>query len=323
MSAKANPTLIGAFVLAAIGLFVAAVLLLSEGALFSKKRHYVLFFENSVTGLIVGSPVSFRGVKVGTVTDITLQVDPETEQIYIPVHIEIEPRHFSPAVSRGEKHSGDFDLQDLVDQGLRAQLQIHSFITGQLFIQLDYYPDEKPRYVGAVTQYPEIPTVPSLLDKLGGKLENYSYETLLDNLAATLSGLERLVNSPELMDTVRSLNGVLKNTDTLMGNLQQQIPSVSSNLDRTLIEAQKAVKEIRTLTGNLNSHTENLSTRLEQSMTTIESAFSSLGEQLSGDSELHYQLSGTLRELTESARSLRILSDTIERNPETLLKGKQ
>ncbi|HHS83815.1 MAG TPA: MCE family protein [Gammaproteobacteria bacterium] len=323
MSKKANPTLIGLFVVAAVGLFVLATFLLSDGSLFSKKKHYVLFFENTVTGLTVGSPVSFRGVKVGTVTDITLQVDPETEQIYIPVHIEINPRRFSTAAGKGETSSGSFDLQSLVDRGLRAQLQIHSFITGQLFIQLDYYPNETPKYVGAITSYPEIPTVPSLLDKLGGKLENYSYEKLLDNLAATMSGLERLVNSPELMDTIHSLNKVLQNVDTLVGNLDGQIAPISSNLNKTLVDAQKALADIRAVTGNLDNHAETMSASFEQSMAQANEAFSSLGEQLSDDSELHYQLSRALQELTESARSLRILSDTIERNPETLLKGKK
>ncbi len=323
MSKKANPTLIGLFVVTAIGLFILATFLFNDGALFSKKKYYVLFFENTVTGLTVGSPVSFRGVKVGTVTDITLQVDPQKKQIYIPVHIEIEPRRFSTAASEGETVSGSFDLQNLVDRGLRAQLQIHSFITGQLFIQLDFYPHETPQYVGAINGYPEIPTVPSLLDKLGGKLENYSYEKLLDNLAGTMSGLEQLVNSPELMDTVRSLNKVLKNVDTMISNLDKQVTPISSNLNRTLVDAQKALAEMRTLTSNLDSHAESMSATFEQSMTQANAAFSSLGEQLSDDSELHYQLSRVLQELTESVRSLRILSDTIERHPETLLKGKK
>jgi len=165
-------------------------------------------------------------------------------------------------------------------------------------------------------------TVPSLLDKLGGKLENYSYEKLLDNLAATMAGLERLVNSPELMDTLQSLNRVLKNVDTLVGNLDGQITPISSNLNKTLLDAQKALADLRTMTGNLDRRAETMAGSFERSMAEANRAFRSLGEQLSEDSELHYQLSRALQELTESARSLRILSDTIERNPETLLKGK-
>jgi len=320
MSKKANPTLIGLFVVAAIGLFTLAIFLFSDSSMFSKKSHYVLFFENSVTGLTTGSPVSFRGVKVGSVTDITLQVDPETKQIYIPVYIKIEPRRFSTATGTGET---SFDLHGLVERGLSAQLQIHSFITGQLFIQLDYYPYKNIKYVGTATDYPEIPTVPSLMDKLGGKLENYSYEKLLDNLAATMSGLEQLVNSPELMDTVKSLNRVLKNVDTMVNNFDSQITPVSSSLNKTLADAQKALADIRTMTDNIDSHAEIMSASFEQSMAEANDAFNSLGEQFSDDSELHYQLSRALQEITESARSLRILSDTIERNPEALVKGKK
>ncbi len=323
MSRKANPTVIGLFVVGAIGLFLLAAFLLSEGTLFSKKRHYVLFFENSVTGLTVGSPVSFRGVKVGTVTDITLQVDPETEQIFIPVHIEIEPRRFAIARGREAEPSEHFDLQSLVDRGLRAQLQIHSFITGQLFIQLDYHPDEPPRYVGGLTRYPEIPTVPSLLDKLGGKLQNYSYEKLLDNLAATMTGLERLVNSPELMEAVHGFNRLLKRVDTLVAHLDSEVGPLATNLNQTLAEAQRALADIRRATDRLDGHAGQMAASFENSMAEANAAFRALGEQLSDDSELHYQLSHALQELSESARSLRILADTIERNPETLLKGKR
>ncbi len=323
MSKKANPTLIGLFVVGAIGLFLLAAFLLSEGTLFSKKRHYVLFFENSVTGLTVGSPVSFRGVKVGTVTDITLQVDPETEQIYIPVEIEIEPRRFAIVVGHDAQPSEHFDLQSLVDRGLRAQLQIHSFITGQLFIQLDYHPNEPAKYVGGLTRYPEIPTVPSLLDKLGGKLQNYSYEKLLDNLAATMTGLERLVNAPELMEAIHAFNQVLKRVDGLVAHLDSEVEPLSANLNQTLVEARKALADIRQVTRRLDGHTERMAASFEDSMAEANAAFRTLGEQLSDDSELHYQLSRALQELTESARSLRILADTIERNPETLLKGKR
>ncbi len=322
MSRKANPTLIGLFVIAALGLFLLAVFLLSDGAMFSRKRHYVLFFENSVTGLNEGAPVSFRGVKVGTVTDITLQVDPQTEQIYIPVHIEINPRRFSIATGEG-KAPASFDLQNLVERGLRAQLQIHSFITGQLFIQLDYYPGKPAKYAGVMTEYPEIPTIPSLLDKLGGKLENYSYEKLLDNLAATMAGLERLVNSPDLAESISSLNRTLKSVDSMVTNLDGQIAPLSSRLDRTLLDVQQVVTEIRTLTRNLDSHAETMSASFQHTMERANEAFGTVGEQLSDDSDLHYQLARALHELTESARALRNLADTIERNPETLLKGKK
>ena len=323
MSRRANPTVIGLFVVTAIGLFLLAVFLLGDDTLFSKKRHYVLFFENSVTGLSEGSPVSFRGVKVGSVTDIALRVDPRTEQIYIPVEIEIDPKRFSLAREKGETASGSFDLQSLVDRGLRAQLQIHSFITGQLFIQLDYYPHEPPKYAGILTRYPEIPTVPSLLDKLGGKLQNYSYEKLLDNLAATMTGLERLVNSPELAEAIRSFNQVAKEVNALVENLDKQITPLSTGVDETLRDTRKTLAEIRKLTGNLDDRAETMASSFEHSMAEANEAFRSLGAQLADDSELHYQLSRALQELTESARSLRNLADTIERNPETLLKGKR
>jgi len=115
-----------------------------------------------------------------------------------------------------------------------------------------------------------------------------------------MTGLERLVNSPELAEAIRSFNQVAKEVNALV-----------------------ELAEIRKLTGNLDDRAETMASSFEHSMAEANEAFRSLGAQLADDSELHYQLSRALQELTESARSLRNLADTIERNPETLLKGKR
>ena len=94
MSKHANPTLIGAFVVGAVILAVAAVLLLSSGDLFVQKPRFVLYFKGSVKGLNIGSPVTFRGVNIGTVTNIQLVMGVSESDIRIPVIIEINPANF-------------------------------------------------------------------------------------------------------------------------------------------------------------------------------------------------------------------------------------
>src|SRR5512143_1986566 len=92
MSKKANKTLIGAFVVGAIALIIAGVVIFGSGKLFAPVRKFVMVFAGSVKGLNVGSAVIFRGVKIGAVTDIQLRVDPKNMTAVIPVYVEIDPR---------------------------------------------------------------------------------------------------------------------------------------------------------------------------------------------------------------------------------------
>jgi len=133
MSKQASPTLIGAFVAGAVGLIVAGVLIISGGKLLiTDKTSFVLYFQGSVNGLNIGSPVTFRGVKIGTVTDIQLVVGDRDADIQIPVIIEIDNTKFISSRT-GKPRMGDDDgIDDLINAGMRAQLQLQSLLTGQL-----------------------------------------------------------------------------------------------------------------------------------------------------------------------------------------------
>ena len=75
MAKQANKTMIGLFVVGAIVLLVAAIVLLGSGRYFKKTHRYVAFFEGSVKGLAVGAPVMFRGVRIGKVEDFAVYVE--------------------------------------------------------------------------------------------------------------------------------------------------------------------------------------------------------------------------------------------------------
>lgn len=141
MSKEANKTLIGAFVVGAVFLLVAAVLIFGSGKFFRKTYKAVMFFEGSIKGLNVGSPVMFRGVKVGTVTDINLILYAKDLSMRTTVIAEFDPERWT--LVGGER--GDVKrLQLVIDRGLRAQLQMQSFVTGQLMIALDFFPASRP-----------------------------------------------------------------------------------------------------------------------------------------------------------------------------------
>src|SRR5208337_4346120 len=165
MSKQANTKLIGGFVVGATVLIVAGILLFGSVKIFSHERQFVLFFNDSVKGLSIGSPVDFKGVKVGEVIDIKLILDRKDLSLGIPVFIKIDPG----AISYGGSESAMMKMieaklkghekfiQLLIDSGLRATLEMQSLVTGQLGIHMDFYPDTPIRLIGTEPGYTEIP----------------------------------------------------------------------------------------------------------------------------------------------------------------------
>src|SRR5512135_2362494 len=137
MSKKASKTLIGAFVLGAVVLIVAGVVVFGGGKFFKKTIKYVMFFDGSVKGLQVGAPVTFRGVKIGEVTDMVLRFDPSNLAVMIPVYVEIDPEKFLGSDTLKKAKPGQY-YRALLDKGLKARLELQSFVTGLLMIGVDF-----------------------------------------------------------------------------------------------------------------------------------------------------------------------------------------
>jgi paraquat-inducible protein B len=320
MSRRANPTLIGAFVVGALVLAIAGVLLLGSGNLFVNKPRFVLYFKGSVKGLSVGSPVNFRGVNIGTVTNIRLVMGMSPSEIRIPVTIEIDPASFVRGKQMIKQMSAQSkeNINRLIRAGLRAQLQLQSLLTGQLFIQLDFYPGTPVERVGG-TEYPEIPTIPTPIEKITKKLEDFPVEKIMNNILSTSEGVNALVNSPELHQAALSLNEALKSIDGLVksSELQQSIASLHTALD-----------ELGTLSRNLNGRLEPLSSdmhaMLDESRLAMAQARATLEstQHLVNDQKLLYSIDNALAEITAAARSIHELSDFLERQPQSLLRGK-
>src|SRR5690349_5924191 len=161
MNKKISPALIGAFVIGALALIVIAIVVFGSGRLFRQTRDFVLYFDNSVNGLRIGAPVKIKGVEVGSVKDIRLQLE-RTEEPKIPVIIEIDLEKFT---SRGATIAAQtaMDRQALqrviVERGLRGQLEMESLVTGLLYVSLDFFPGTPIHLVQRTDgdyKYPEI-----------------------------------------------------------------------------------------------------------------------------------------------------------------------
>ena len=159
MNKKISPALIGAFVLGAVGLLVIAILVFGSGRLFRQTKEFVLYFDNSVNGLRVGAPVKFKGVEIGSVKDIRLQLEKNQELNKIPVIIEIDLEKLTSRGATAVVAENRESFQEaIVERGLRGQLLMESLVTGLLYVGLDFFPDTPIRLVqqpAAITNIPK------------------------------------------------------------------------------------------------------------------------------------------------------------------------
>lgn len=326
MSKQASRTLIGAFVLGASALVVAAIIIFGSGKFFKKTFRYVLFFEGSVKGLSVGAPVIFHGVNVGRVTDIRLTFNGKDLTILIPVYIEIDP-------AKARVISGDLEkeayFEAFIDKGLKAQLQMQSFVTGQFLINLDLYPEKPVRLVGIEKEYPEIPTISSTMEELTKTLQELPIKELIQKLNHAVESIDQVAGSPELKESIHSLNQTLKSFDRLANNVDSHVGPLASQVSgaadaalSAFVQAEKTLKMEEGAPGQIAvSIKETLAAArvaLEETQEAVE-GFKQIGAQ---NANLGYEISRTLGEISALTRSLRSLADYLDRHPESLLKGK-
>ena len=333
MSKKSNPAMIGAFVVGAVGLLALGVALFGGSELFKKRVNYVAYFEEQTKGLRVGSNVILNGVRVGYVSEIALLIDEERYETLTRVTLEILPDTYIP-VRDGTPIAADLrDViphDELINQaGLRAQLEIESFVTGQLLVRLDLRPDTPIRMAGIESDYPEIPTIRSDIQELLARMQrwlanirdNVDVDALAEGLTNALNGIAALTNSPDLHDSLAGLNEFMNSEDVqgLGSSLKQALEDVSAAAAEASALFSNADEDIDTVVADLQPVLKGLGETLLAAEATLDAA----RLQLRGDSEQVYQLQSTLREVEGAAAALREFFDYLERNPEALLKGKQ
>ena len=294
MSRKAHPAAIGAFVLVALAIAASALVILGSGKFLKETRRYVIFFESSLSGLDVGAPVEYHGVRVGQVAGIYLEYDTRTSSVMIPVYVDLEADSLRYVGDREKIH----DLSYHIERGLRAQLQSQSLITGKLKIMLVDKPDTPMQLIGGDPGTPEIPAIPTIAENISQSLGKLPIAKIIANLDVSLKQIADFASSGGLNNVVQRLDGTLTQLEALSLSLNQELPgllaSVRQNSD-DFTQVQKSldvmVREIRDL--------------------------------LASRSPERQQLVTTLQAIEDTSNSLRNLIDYLQVHPEALLSGKE
>jgi paraquat-inducible protein B len=324
MGKPVNRTLIGAFLVGAVILVVAGVLVFGTGEFLGDKKFIIMYFDGSVKGLSVGSPVVFRGVKIGSVTKISLIFNRDNLSFLIPVVAEIDLDKIE-AVGTAGPQNGDY-LRDLIAKGGKAQLQVGNFVTGQLMVGLDFIPDQPARFRGKDTSYTEMPTVPSSMDEITKTLENIPIQDLVKKVTSIFSGLDKLLNSPQAGESLTLLKQDLQEARTTLRTINAQLGPIVSNVKDTTenlktfsARADKAFNGERGIPAQVGQALDAATRTMQQAEKTL----ASIDSKTSENSSLMNDVSRTLDEISRTARSVRILGDYLEQHPDAVIWGKK
>ena len=254
-----------------------------EEGQYTERIPFLARFEGSVEGLVPGAPVLMRGLQIGQVKSVRLEIDLDTSAVQIPVIFEIQPQRaflrgtFSESPQRERAAA-------MVARGLRAQLQSGNLLTGSLQVGLDFFPDAPKAELTFENGLPLIPTVPSDIQELKQEATKF-----VQNLARAPIG-----------QLVTDLRGGVQNLDRLLASkkIQEGVPEMVENANAAIVAARGTLERADAMIGNA-------------------------GEAIGPDSALRYDLARMIEELTRTARSLRVLADFLERDPNALIFGKE
>jgi len=240
---------------------------------YSLKTRYLLYFKDSVSGLVPGSPVEFRGIKLGEVLDVDVELDRETSEMRIPVVIEIEPERLG--LTRADIEQAEIDvIQGMVERGFRARLATNNMLTGQKAVDFDFLKGARPQAVELGRAYPILPTVSGGLDaitervtRIVDRVDQLPLESIGENLdqvfeslATTLVSVESLTASanaellPSMTATMIRLEQTLSSADAM---ISPDSP-MTQELETLMVDLAGAAESLRLLAERLEEHPEEL-----------------------------------------------------------------
>lgn len=327
---------IGLFMIGALALIVIGVATFASGRFFSRQQHFVSYFQESANGLDVGAPVKLKGVPIGEVTDIQLRIDLDEETFQVPVRYQMDQTRLRTELGV-EVDLGDEDvLDEQIARGLRAQLQMESFVTGKLYVELTYVGDPaSPRFVAEDMGVPQIPTVPSPLSELGEEasslvagLQAFDVSAINQNLVTILVKANQKLDTLDVGGINASLVAAAQAVEDLTNSREVRqaladLPAVSAQLSETLAQTQQFIQRLEATVGPV---TDGLTTTRVELVATLESLRAGVEQArgaLSTDVGVGFRMQEALANLAEAAEALNQLARSIERNPTMLIRGRE
>ena len=303
---------------------VASTAVLAGNSWFQKRTTFVSFFHETVNGLEVGAPVKFQGAPIGTVTNIGIQIDNRNKTFQVPVEFQIDVTQLTTAVGTYVDLAKRPVLLAQVENGLRAQLQMESIVTGQLYVELQYREGAKPaEFEPRATKWPEIPTSPSLMAALGtgagsvvSEVVNVLFKVnemlaamdipaINKAVVASAQSVQRLVDAPEIRAALKD------------------VPGMTAQVSRTMAAVEtlagKSTAAIEPMTAELTASAKEMNATLQSLRKTVDD----MRGVLSTDSGLGFGLEAALASMKEAASALSLLVKSLEQNPDMLLRGKK
>lgn len=322
MKTKLNPALVGMFVLGALALLAAGLLSFRSSHLFSKPERFVAYFNESVQGLDVGGAVKLRGVRMGRVLTIRVRYDSTTRRSQVAVLSELDQNVISDRAGRMIKITDRATLQRLIEEGLRAKIDLVG-ITGLQFVELDFFdPQEFPApRLESEAEYPVVPTVRSGMSELVGNLSKIvsdlnkvDFAELSRELKSLLTTANQQVGELDLKKMVTKVTAAAESIEALAGSTEAK--AAFAHLNQTATDVQGLVIK-------LDAQVEPVRTELVRTLRSFHDAAESVHTLLGPRSGLGEEAARTLQQMRETAESLQALAELLERNPNALITGKK
>ena len=319
MGKRVSPTAIGIFVVGSFALVVVAIIVVGSGNLFKKPVRFVCMFQGNVNGLRIGAPVKFKGVQIGTVEEIKLtlkpsegELKPDIKELRLPVVIGIDRKMITESGGSGHALTQP-GLDEMLARGMRAQLEAESLLTGLLYVDLDLHPNA-PLNLALVPgsgDLREIPTVPTNLEEIQkqatdalAKLDHIDLNKMVESITNAADSINHLTDSQDLKDTLASLKQAVPNLNLTITSLRATLNNANDRITPLVASLQKSSEEANA------------------TMKDTRDALLEVKANLDSDSPLSVNINTALEELAETTRSVGELTDYLQRNPGSLVRGK-
>jgi paraquat-inducible protein B len=322
MSKKANPTILGLFIVLGLALAVGAVLLFSTGRLFSRQYKFILYFDSAVKGLSAGAPVKLRGVKVGSVVEVLIHRNQATNDYALPVIIQIDEKMLQAKSDKQFRLGNKRWVNQMVTQGLRGKLDAESLVTGVLYIDLEMEPNGRPpHYHQHGQEFIEIPTEKADIQELLSNLAQVDVKGISEKLNDLLSRLDSSLGELNVKQISKGLTNLLASIDRVVGS--PDLTNSLSELKNTLTDARSLVKRVDGQVEPLAQGITNTLAKAQSALDELTRSVKSVGGVLSPNAPLQSDLSFVLDQLGRAANAVTELAEFLQRNPNALITGRK